>query len=163
MFAQLFSILCIVSAQDKVEISIPEIVKLLNEKNSSGLLHLMADSCTIGNLPKGNNEQILPAILKNFSPIKQYKINSDSSLVNGGRIIRLSVVYGDDKKGSPSFSFNRDGQVVNLGIIKARMTADPTEALDRAMSQAIKPDTLRVPFRLENGLIYVSATLNDPR
>lgn len=161
MLAQLFSILCVVSAQDKVEISIPEIVKLLNEKNSSGLLHLMADSCTIGNLPKGNNEQILQAILKNFSHIKQYKINSDSSLVNGGRIIQLIVVYGDDKKGSPSFSFNRDGQVVNLGVIKARMTADPTETLDRAMSQAIKPDTLRVPFCLENGLIYVAATLND--
>lgn len=141
--------------------AVAQVVALINAKDSEGLLAMMADSCMIGNLPPSNNAVALPEILSKFDGFSSHDITGDSLLLNGDHRISLHVVYSKGgNAGKPTFTFNRAGKLVNLGIINARKRADPSKALDDAMVAVNKPDTMRISFVLDNGLIYVPATLN---
>lgn len=137
-----------------------QVIALINKKDSPGLLALMADSCTIGNLPPMNNAVAVPEILSKFDGFASYDILGDSILPSGDHLLSLEVRYSKGNAGKPTFTFNKVGKLVNLGIIKARKRADPSKALDDAMAIVAQPDTMRVSFVLDNGLIYVPATLN---
>ena len=143
--------------------SVDKIIALMNQKNAPALLALMADSASIGNLPKMNNKVAIPEILAKFSTIKAFQIVHQNKLPNGDELIQVEVTYQDGKPGKPNFLFNKDGQITNLGIIKGRVKADPEKALADAVVRAQRPDTLSVPFKLINGLIYIESTLNGAK
>ncbi|WP_437921833.1 aspartyl protease family protein [Sphingobacterium sp. LRF_L2] len=148
-------------AQKKgIKEEVEAIVNFLNEKNSRALLALMTDSSRIGNLPPMDIQKVLPEILSNFKGVEKFDIISDMSLANGDHLVSLQVTYADGKSGKPTFQFNKLGKLVNLGIIKARLKGNPEEALTQALNATEKADTLRIPFQMENGLIYVPAELN---
>ncbi|MEJ5146447.1 aspartyl protease family protein [Sphingobacterium sp. MYb388] len=149
-------------AQEKaVQADIQKIIVLLNNKNSIGLLKMMADSCTIGNLPSTIDKQrILPDILANFQGVDTYEWITDSVMASGDHFVSLLINYRNGGRGKPTFVFNKDGKMVELGIIKVKLTANPTQALAAALSNTIMPDTMRVKFKLINDLIYVPAILN---
>lgn len=144
---------------DKVK-SIDRIVAAMNKKDAAALLGMMADSATIGNLPKMNNQAAVPEILAKFSAISSFHIVDQHKLANGDERIQLEVTYQDGKPGKPSFLFNRAGKIINLGIIKGRMKGNPEKALSDALGNAEQPTTMAVPFRLVNGLVYLESTLN---
>lgn len=149
-----------ISLAQRRDQTIARIVSLINEKDSEGLLKLMTDTCRIGNLPPLNNAVAVPEILNKFDKISTYAIVGDSTLANGDQVLSLQVVYGKGVPGKPTFTFNKDGKLANLGIIRTTKRADPVRALDDAMATVNKPDTMRVSFVLNNGLIYVPATFN---
>lgn len=136
------------------------IIELLNSKDSSGILALMSDSARIGNLPPTNNSKAVPEILSKFSSITHYEVTSDIPAPNGNHLVSLSVTYQDGRSGKPTFLFNKDGKLTNLGIIKAQLKGNPEVAIAQAMALAAKPDTMRVHFQMKKGLIYVPALLN---
>lgn len=149
-------------AQEKaVQADIQKIVVLLNNKNSIGLLEMMADSCTIGNLPSTIDKQrVLPDILANFQGIDSYDWITDQVKPSGDHLVSILVNYKNGGRGKPTFVFNKDGKLIELGIIKVKLTANPTQALAAALSNTKMPDTMRVKFELVNDLIYVPAKLN---
>ncbi|WP_312186638.1 hypothetical protein, partial [Sphingobacterium sp.] len=116
--------------------SVDKIIALMNQKNAPALLALMADSASIGNLPKMNNKVAIPEILAKFSTIKAFQIVHQNKLPNGDELIQVEVTYQDGKPGKPNFLFNKDGQITNLGIIKGRVKADPEKALADAVVRA---------------------------
>jgi hypothetical protein len=140
--------------------SIDHIVAAMNKKDATALLGMMADSATIGNLPKMNNQVAVPDILAKFSAINSFHIVDRNKLANGEERIQLEVTYQDGKPGKPSFLFNHAGKIINLGIIKGRMKGNPEKALSDALGNAEQPTTMVVPFRLVNGLVYLESTLN---
>ncbi len=162
----LFSVLLMLSSstiifgQEGTKVKVDSIVSALNAKDAGKLLGMMTSGAGIGDLEDVDNKLVLPAILKNFSSIRSYVIISDDLLANGNRLVSLSVSYGDDKKGKPTLTFNREGKLLNLGIIRSRKRVNAELALKDALSAATRPDTLSVPFKLANGLIYVAAELN---
>lgn len=148
-------------AQHKLhEEKLTNIVELLNNKNSAGLLDLMSDSCRIGNLPPMDNKIAIPEILSKFKKINSFEIIGDSAVVGGNYLISLSVIYEDGKAGYPTFLFNTSGHLINVGIIKAKLKGNPEKALAQVVNAIIKPDTVRINFQLRNGLIYIPAKLN---
>lgn len=140
--------------------SIDQIIAAMNTRDAAALLAMMADSATIGNLPKMNNQAALPDILAKFSSIHSFHIVDQHKTANGDERIQLEVTYQDGKPGKPSFLFNRAGKIINLGIIKGRMKGNPEKALTDALAHAEQPETMVIPFRLVNGLIYLESTLN---
>ncbi|MFD2967845.1 aspartyl protease family protein [Sphingobacterium bambusae] len=144
----------------KAPAEVEQVVALLNAKDSQGLLGLMADSCRIGNLPEMDNTMVIPEILSKFSGISSYEMLGDQHQSQGNTLFSLLVTYEDGKSGKPTFLFNKDGKLVNLGIIKARLRGNPDEALAQSMAAAEKPDSMRVRFELQNGLIYIPSRLN---
>ncbi|MCW2263170.1 MULTISPECIES: hypothetical protein [Sphingobacterium] len=144
-----------------ISANVQKIIVLLNNKNSKGLLEIMADSCKIGNLPTTiEKNKVLPDILSNFQGIDSYDWVTDKLLPNGDHFVSLLVNYKNKGRGKPTFTFNRDGKVIELGIIKIRLTANPGKALAAALVNTTLPDTMRVKFEFINGLIYVPAILN---
>lgn len=137
------------------------IIEHLNTKNSDALLRMMADSARIGNLPVMDNSKVVPEILSKFNSITDFSVSKQERLPNGDLLISLGVTYQDGKEGKPTFTFNKKGDIVNLGIIKARLTGNPERALADAKASAIQPDTVQIPFQMMNGLIYVPAKLNN--
>lgn len=84
---------------------IQKIIVLLNTKNSSGLLEMMADSCQIGNLPATiDKQQVLPDILANFQGIDSYDWITDQRMLTGDHFVPEScmqikdLLYIDEKK-----------------------------------------------------------------
>lgn len=162
--ALFFGTFSILSAQENQHVKkIETIVESLNAKNSDVLLRMMADSSRIGNLPAMDNNKALPEILSKFNSIVDFSVLGTENLQNGDLLVSLNVTYEDGKKGKPTFVFNKNGDIVNLGIIKARLTGNPERALADAMTTALKPDTVQIPFQMMNGLIYVPATLNNQK
>lgn len=144
-----------------IHTDIQKIIVLLNTKNSSGLFEMMADSCQIGNLPATiDKQQVLPDILANFQGIDSYDWITDQRMLTGDHFVSLLVNYKNGGRGKPTFTFNKDGKLIELGIIKVKLTANPAQALAAALSNTIIPDTMRVKFKLVNDLIYVPAKLN---
>ncbi|MDF2474538.1 MAG: hypothetical protein K0S24_21 [Sphingobacterium sp.] len=153
-----------VSAQQVDNIkSLDRIIESINKKDADALLSMMADTATIGNLPKLNNTVAVPDILNKFSAIRAFKVIHRNQQNNGDELIQVEVTYHDGKPGKPSFLFNKRGQIVNLGIIKGRLKGDPEKALSDALTHSRLPDTLSIPFRLVNGLIYIESTLNGTK
>lgn len=148
------------SGQNAVGADINRIVEAINMKDSHSLLGMMTSDCTIGNLEKGDNSILLPAILKSFKKIGTYTIAFDSLRANGNRLVGLKVAYEDGRTGRPDLTFNADGKLLNLGIIHARKRIDVQGALAEALAGVKRPDTVTLPFRLRNGLIYMPAQLN---
>lgn len=93
--------------------SIDRIVAAMNKKDAAALLGMMADSATIGNLPKMNNQAAVPDILNKFSTISSFQVIDRHKLANGDEQIQLEVTYQDGKPGKPSFLFNRAGKIIN--------------------------------------------------
>lgn len=147
-------------AQSKKESKIDTVIAALNAKDASRLLEMMTANATIGDLDPGANAVYLPAILKNFTKINTFSIVSDNTLADGNRYVKLKVTYEDNRSGSPSLTFTPQGQLLNLGIIRTRKKADTELALKDALTGVVRPDSVTIPFRLENGLIYVPAKLN---
>ncbi|WP_426792273.1 aspartyl protease family protein [Sphingobacterium sp. WOUb80] len=143
--------------------SIDRIIEAMNIKDAPAVLAMMADSATIGNLPRMNNAAAVPEILAKFSSIKTFRVVNQEMLVNGDEQIQLEVTYQDGKAGKPSFLFNRAGKIVNLGIIKGRMKGNPEKALADALANSKRPETLVIPFKLVNGLVYIESTLNGAK
>ena len=143
--------------------SIDRIVAAMNNKDATALLGMMADSATIGNLPKMNNQAAVPDILTKFSSISSFQVVDQHKLANGDEQIQLEVTYQDGKPGKPSFLFNRVGKIINLGIIKGRMKGNPEKALADAVGNAEQPKTMVIPFRLVNGLVYLESTVNGTK
>lgn len=143
--------------------SIDWIVAAMNKKDAAALLGMMADSATIGNLPKMNNQAAVPDILNKFSTISSFQVIDRHKLANGDEQIQLEVTYQDGKPGKPSFLFNRAGKIINLGIVKGRMKGNPEKALADALGSAEQPVTMVVPFKLVNGLVYLESTFNGTK
>lgn len=143
--------------------SIDWIVAAMNKKDAAALLGMMADSATIGNLPKMNNQAAVPDILNKFSTISSFQVIDRHKLANGDEQIQLEVTYQDGKPGKPSFLFNRAGKIINLGIVKGRMKGNPEKALADALESAEQPVTMVVPFKLVNGLVYLESTFNGTK
>lgn len=152
---------CYAGAQDQAKAEkLRTLVDILNTKDSGRLLAWMSDSCRIGNLPPMDNRTVIPEILSKLNPISSYEITANRTGMDGNTLISLRVSYQDGKSGHPSFTFNQDGYLINLGIIKARLKANPEKALAEVVNRVSKPDTIRVPFLLRAGLIYIPAKLN---
>lgn len=152
---------CCAEAQDQIKKGqLTALVEILNNKDSNKLLVLMSDSCRIGNLPAMDNKVIIPEILSKLNKINSFEIIGDSTGFDGNTLISVVVKYPDGKSGHPTFMFNKDGYLTNLGIIKARLKGNPEKALAQVVHQASKPDTIRIQFHLRAGLIYIPAKLN---
>ncbi|GHE45937.1 aspartyl protease family protein [Sphingobacterium griseoflavum] len=155
--------LCLTLSSGQVkpdDAKIDYIIQLINKKESRLLLAEMADSCRIGNLPPLDNAGVLPQILANFSPIVDYRIADRERQANGDLRIHVASTYASGRKGNPTLTFNDDLKLVNLGIVHRREVAEPEQALKKALVQATRPDTVRIPFKLKDNLIYVPAVLN---
>ncbi|WP_316848897.1 pepsin/retropepsin-like aspartic protease family protein [Pedobacter agri] len=163
LFALLASFLSAKAQNSDIEPMIDYIVEAINTKQDKNLLQLMREDCTIGNLESGDNTLLLPAILQKFSKILTYHIASDSLYSNGDRLVTLKVAYTGAKSGTPTFTFDQSGRLINLGIIRMRKKVDAMIALTDALSKASRPDTVSVPIQLVNGLIYVQARLNGQK
>ncbi|MDI9881371.1 aspartyl protease family protein [Flectobacillus longus] len=141
--------------------TIPERVEALimaiNQKNVPLLLTMVDDSCTIANLPKGQNAIILPAILEKYVAIASYKIVSQEA--NGVLTkVQLDVKYQDNKEGHPYFVFGKE-KVKELGIIKSARIPEP----EMPILAGIFPEKVTLPFNMRNGLIFIEAELNGQK
>lgn len=140
--------------------SIDRIMAAMNKKDAATLLGMMADSATIGNLPKLNNPVAVPEILAKFPSMKSFQIVDQQMLADGDERIQLQVTYSDGKPGRPTFLFNRAGKIINLGIITGNIKGEPDKALADALGNAEQPETLVIPFKMVNGLVYLESMLN---
>lgn len=133
------------------------LIAAINTKNVPRLLQLLDDSCTIANLPKGQNALIIPAILQKYIPIESYQIVNQQVTGNLTKV-QLKVKYQDQKEGHPYFVFGSN-KVKELGIIKPIVRQEP--ALPTLTG--IFPKKLSLPFNMKSGLIYIEATLNGQK
>jgi hypothetical protein len=102
MLRKLIGILGISAFSPLYAQTIPErvdaLITAINQKNVPLLLTMVDDSCTIANLPKGQNAIILPAILEKYIAIASYKIVSQEA--NGVLTkVQLDVKYQDNREG----------------------------------------------------------------
>ncbi|MEN5193523.1 pepsin/retropepsin-like aspartic protease family protein [Sphingobacterium faecium] len=160
VFCFLHLYFCAIAHSQAREEKYSVIVEYLNAKNTDGLLSIMSDSCRIGNLPPMDHNIAIPEIISKFKKISTFKKIKDSLSVDGDQFVQLEVKYEDNKLGYPTFLFNQDGYLINLGIIKASLKGNPEHALAQVVQLTAKPDTVRIHFQLHNGLIYIPAQLN---
>lgn len=133
------------------------VYQALMQRSSSLLLPLLDDSCSIGNLPRGINPQLIPAILEKFPALTGYrwlKVETDST----GTLVSMELLYQTGKTGNPTYHVNAKGKIDQLNIIKNASVAGGGARPAARLLDA--PDTLRVPFAFRSGLIYIKATLD---
>lgn len=132
------------------------VYQAMAQRNAALLLPLLDDSCHIGNLPRGINPRLIPAILEKFPAVTGYRLLKavpDST----GTMVALELQYQTGKTGSPGYHVNTQGKIDVLNIIKNATIAGaekPTLRITEA------PDSLSVPFDFRNGLIYVKGAVD---
>ena len=161
MLRKLIGILGISAFSPLYAQSIPDrvdaLITAINQKNIPQLLTMVDDSCTIANLPKGQNAIILPAILEKYIAIASYKIASQET--NGALTkVQLDVKYQDNREGHPYFVFGKE-KVKELGIIKSVRMPEP----EMPILAGIFPEKVVLPFKMRNGLIFLEAELNGQK
>lgn len=133
------------------------VYQALAQHNTALMLPLLDDSCRIGNLPRGINARLIPAILEKFPAVTGYRIlkaEPDST----GTLVSLELQYQTGKAGTPSYHINRQGKIDELNIIKNATIAGAAKPV--ALRQLEAPDTLSVPFDFRNGLIYIKGAVD---
>lgn len=125
----------------------------LDKRDAGYLLPLLDDSCVISNLPRGINYRLVPLLVKDYLPLKSYKIIAMDNEPGGTRV-KMEMLNEEGKASYPDFLVNSSFKITELNVVKNAVMGSERKVPVRTLTA---PDTLSVPFVLRDGLIYIKA------
>lgn len=126
------------------------------DKNYTLLQPLLDEQVRIGTLPKGRNDVVVPQVLNQLPEPASFRITAIRE-DSGGTRVYTEYTYSSGSTRPQSFLFNQNGKITDMDVLQGTrsLTAGSTRPDNKRL-----PVRLNIPFTVQNGIIFVKATLN---